>query len=47
MLVSYDPRHPSRAVIDTFYYRGGALKVVGAVGLGIALLQALFTLLLA
>ncbi|MVA75864.1 DUF3592 domain-containing protein [Auraticoccus sp. F435] len=38
--VRYDPRRPRRAVIDTFYHRGGFFKVVGGVVVGIGLLLA-------
>lgn len=42
--VSYDPAEPRRAVIDTFYHRGGLLKVLGAVVVGIAVALAIIGL---
>ncbi|MBN0039097.1 DUF3592 domain-containing protein [Cellulosimicrobium cellulans] len=36
--VAYDPGHPSRAVIDTFYHRGDVLKTIGAALVGLAVL---------
>ncbi|WP_261163764.1 hypothetical protein [Microbacterium sp. Marseille-Q6965] len=39
--VAYDPHRPHRAVIDTFFHRGGAMKTVGAVLLAIAVVLAL------
>lgn len=43
--VSYDPVRPSRAVIDTMYQRGGVLRVVGPVVMGLGPLIAAVALL--
>ncbi|PWD51271.1 hypothetical protein C8046_12000 [Serinibacter arcticus] len=34
--ITYDPHRPERAVIDTFYHRGGVFLVVGGVVAGMA-----------
>ncbi|MFK5583348.1 MULTISPECIES: DUF3592 domain-containing protein [unclassified Serinicoccus] len=45
--VAYDPGDPGRAVINTFYHRGGVLKLMGAGAVGVGFLLLLIVLLLA